>query len=214
MPKRKVDPTKVQGVLKDRMTTNGKRRLKLTADECAALKRQELATTAAYLFLDLDTPRSLSEIAREMDMSIYQVREITKTEEFEIAYNDLFLELGKDPRYKAAQGALADMLPIAMGQLRDILTNPRTPAGTRLKAVEKIMNLNGLENIAPQQSNRQELVEYLVENNINIDAVNIALPDIYQEQMDDVIEAEFDIEKAQEAPSPQLPEGEQDNPEE
>lgn len=214
MPKRKVDPTKVQGVLKDRITASGHRRIKLNKEERAALKRQELATTAAYLFLDLDTPRSLSEIAREMDMSIHQVREITKTEEFEIAYNDLFLELGKDPRYKAAQGALADMLPIAMGQLRDILTNPRTPAGTRLKAVEKIMNLNGLENIAPQQSNRQELVEYLVENNINIDAVNIALPDMYMEQMDNVIEAEFDIEKAQEEPIAQLPEGEQDSPEE
>lgn len=214
MPKRKVDPTNVQGVLKDRMTENGRRRIRLNKEERAMFKRQELATTAAYLFLDLDTPRSLHEIAGEMSLSIHQLRELTKTEEFEIAYNDLFLELGKDPRYKAAQGALADMLPLAMGQLRDILTNPRTPAGTRLKAVEKIMNLNGLENIAPQQSNRQELVEYLVENNINIDAVNIALPEIYQNKMEEVIEAEFDIEKAQVEPTPLLPEGEQDNPEE
>lgn len=214
MSKRKVDPTKVTGVLKDRMTAHGHRRLKLNKAEREALKRQELATTAAYLFLDLDTPRSLTEIAREMDMSIHQVREVTKTEEFDIAYNDLFLELGKDPRYKAAQGALADMLPIAMGQLKDLLTSTRTPAGTRLKAIEKIMNLNGLENIAPQQSNRQELVEYLVENNINIDAVNIALPEMYASQMDEVIEAEFDTEEAQAAPIAQLPEGEQDSPEE
>lgn len=214
MPKRKVDPTKVTGVLKERMTDDGRRRLKLTKAERAALKKQELAQTAAYLFLNLDEPMTLHEMAAEMNMSVHQFREITKTEEFDIAYNDLFLELGKDPRYKAAQGALADMLPIAMGQLRDILTNARTPAGTRLKAVEKIMNLNGLENLQPQQSNRQELVKYLVENNINIDAVNIALPDMYQEQMDEVIEAEFDIEQAQEVPSPQLPEGEQDIPEE
>jgi len=214
MPKRKVDPTKVTGVLRERTTEDGRRRLKLNKEERAILKRQELAQTAAYLFLNLDDPMTLSEMAAEMNMSIHQFREITKTEEFDIAYNDLFLELGKDPRYKAAQGALADMLPLAMQQLREILTGTRTPAGTRLKAVEKIMSLNGLENTQPQQSNRQELVKYLVENNINIDAINITLPEMYQEVVDDVIEAEYDIERAQEEPSPQLPEGEQDNPEE
>ena len=207
MPKRKVE--QVTGVLRERTTEDGRRRLKLTKAEREALKRQEMAQTAAYLFLNLDDPKSLPEMAAEMNMSVHQFRELTKTEEFDIAYNDLFLELGSDPRYKAAQGALADMLPIAMQQLRNILTGTRTPEGTRLKAVEKIMSLNGLENIQPQQSNRQELVEYLVENNINIDAVNIALPEMYQEQMDDIIEAEFDIEQAQAAPNPELPEGEQ-----
>lgn len=210
MTKRKV--TKVTGALAARTDDNGRRRIKLTKAEREALRRQELASTAAFLFLDLDEARTWKQIAEEMELSPHQLRDLTKTEEFDLAYDNLFVELGKDPRYKAAQGALADLLPLAMAQLKNILTGDRTPAGTRLKAVEKIMSLNGMENIAPQASDRQELVQFLVKNEINIDAVGVPLPDMYQEHMDDVIDAEIiqeqENDNSPEEPIPQLPEGE------
>lgn len=206
MSKRKVG--KVTGALAARTDDNGRRRIKLTKAERQELLRNERATAAAYLFLDLTEARTWKQIADEMNLSAHQLRDLTKTEEFDIAYNDLFVELGKDPRYRAAQGALADMLPLAMMELKTLLTNTRTPGGTRLKAIEKIMSLNGLENLQPQQSDRQELVQFLIAKNINIDAVGVPVPDMYMEHIDDVIEAEFATQQANEEAAPALPEGE------
>lgn len=209
MTKRKVE--NVTGALATRIDDRGRRRIKLTKAEREALRRQEMATAAAFLFLDLDQSRTWKEIADEMEISAHQLRDLTKTEEFDVAYNDLFVELGKDPRYRAAQGALADMLPLAMSQLKSLLTDNRTPAGTRLKAIDKVMQLNGLENLQPQQSDRQELVQFLVAKNINIDAVGVPIPEMYMEHMDDVIEAEMqDVpnDNSEEETTPQLPQGE------
>ena len=210
MTKRKV--TKVTGALAERLDGRGRRRIKLTKSERETLRRKELASTAAFLFLDLDEARTWKQIAEEMELSPHQLRDLTKTEEFDLAYDALFVELGKDPRYKAAQGALADLLPLAMAELKHLLTDGRTPAGTRLKAIDKIMTLNGMANLAPQASDRQELVAFLVKNEINIDAVGVPLPEMYQDHMEDVIEAEVIVEQQNdnfpEAPIPQLPEGE------
>lgn len=200
MSKRKVDPDKVSGALAQRTDENGRRHIKLTIRERQALRRQEQATAAAFFFLDLQQSRTWKEIADEMGLSPHQLRDLTKTEEFDTAYNDLFVELGKDPRYKAAQAALADMVPLAVHELKSLLTSPRTPAGTRLKAIEKIISLNGIENIAPQQSNRQELVTFLIKNDINIESVGITLPEMYQDVIDDVIDAEEAVIVANENP--------------
>ena len=211
MTKRKVDPDKVTGALAERTTALGRRRIKLTKAERQALRRKELASTAAFLFLDLDEARTWKQIADEMGLSAHQLRDLTKSEEFDALYNDLFVELGKDPRYKAAQGALADMLPLAMMELKSLVTDTRTPAGTRLKAIDKIMHLNGVENLQPQSSDRQELVQFLINNNINIEAVGVPLPDMYQEQMEEVVDAEFidqTNDNLPEEPTPALPEGE------
>ena len=190
MTKRKVDPEKVTGALAERQTSKG-RRVKLTKAEREAFIRQQRAEHAAALFLDLDEARTWAEIASEMELSPHQLRDLSKTEEFDEAYNRLFAELGHDPRYKAAQGALADMLPLALSELRGLLTNTRTAAGTKLRAIEKVMALNGLENVQPAQSDRQELVTFLVENKIDLSDVKIVLPSEYAEVEGEVVEAEY-----------------------
>lgn len=190
MTKRKVDPDKVTGALAERQTSKG-RRVKLTKAEREAFTRRQRAEQAAALFLDLDEARTWAEIASEMDLSPHQLRDLSKTEEFDEAYNRLFAELGHDPRYKAAQGALADMLPLALGQLRDLLTSTRTASGTKLRAIEKVIALNGLENVQPAQSDRQELVTFLVENKIDLSDVKIVLPSEYAEVEDEVVEANY-----------------------
>jgi hypothetical protein len=214
MTKRKVE--NVTGALAERTDDRGRRRIKLTKAEREQLRRQELASTAAFLFLDLTEARTWKQIADEMNLSAHQLRDLTKTEEFDVAYNDLFVELGKDPRYRAAQGALADMLPLAMTELKNLLTDNRTPAGTRLKAIDKVMALNGVENLQPQQSDRQELVQFLVAKNINIDAVGVPVPDMYMEHMGDVIDAEMvnadtEDDNSLEEATPLLPEGDQED---
>jgi hypothetical protein len=106
----------------------------------------------------------------------------------------LFAELGHDPRFRAVQGALADMLPLAIRELKNLLTLPGTPAGVRLKATEKIMDLNGISKPQQQHSDRQELVWFLVEHKINFEDLAVPVPPEYAEAMrslpDGVVEGE------------------------
>lgn len=189
MSKLKVDTEIVSGALAERQSKKG-RRVKLTKAERDDFIRLQRAERAAALFLDLDEGRTWAEIAEEMEISPHQLRDISKTEEFDTAYNMLFAELGHDPRYKAAQGALADMLPLAIGKLKGLLTGT-IAAGTKLRAIEKVIQLNGLENMQPIQSDRQELVTFLVENKIDLTGIKIVLPTEYVEVEEEVIEAEY-----------------------
>lgn len=162
------------GALKARRTP-AKRRIKLSRSERAALERQKLAEAAAVLFLDLDTPRKYPEIAQELGLSVYQLRELVRTQEFNDAYNNLFPDVGHDPRYKAVRAELGEMLPLAVKTARELLESPRTPAATRWKIAERIMaTSNVLEPV--EQSERKEMVEYLQERGMNIQNLNITLP--------------------------------------
>jgi hypothetical protein len=87
--------------------------------------------------------------------------------------------LGHDPCYKAARGAVGDMLPLAVRELKELLTDNRTSLGVRLKAIERVMVLNGLTE--PQHSDRQELVRFLVEHRISLDNAAIPVPEEYLE---------------------------------
>jgi hypothetical protein len=89
--------------------------------------------------------------------------------------------LGHDPRYKAALGAVGDMLPLAVRELKELRTDGRTPPGVRLKAIERVMVLNGLTEPQPQHSDRQELVRFLVEHKITLEHAAIPVPEEYLE---------------------------------
>jgi hypothetical protein len=188
MTHRKVEPENVTGVLAERTNSKG-RRVKLTKKERQDFIRLQRAEAAAALFLDLDQALTWPQIAEKLEISLHQLKDISKSPEFDEAWNRLFSELGHDPRYKAAQGALADMLPLAITELRTLVSSSRTAAGTKLKAIEKIIALNGLENLQPTQSDRQDLVEFLTNKNINIGEVKITLPEQYA-GLEDEIQAE------------------------
>jgi hypothetical protein len=188
MTKRKVE--QVTGALAERQTSKG-RRVKLTKAEREAFQRQQRAELAAVYFLDLEEGHTWKSIAEAMDISVHQLKEVTKTEEFDEAYNQLFADLGHDPRYRAAQGALADMLPLALGKLKSLISSDQTAGGTKLRAIEKVIALNGLENVQPVQSDRQELVQFLVNNKIDLTSVQIVLPQEYHEAETEIIEGEY-----------------------
>ena len=113
--------------------------------EVTHISSRRTAAAAAALFLDLKENHTWKRIAEELGLSASQLRDLTKTREFDEAYERLFAELGHDPRYRAAQAKISDMLPLAIEKLADLLVSPSTSPGTRLKAIEKVIQLNGLE---------------------------------------------------------------------
>ena len=187
MPKRNTP--EATGLLAER-TKNGRRSIKLTKRERQTLSRQRLATAAAALFLDLDQPRTYKQISEDLEISIHSLKELIKSTEFDEAYNNLMFDLGHDPRYKAARAAIGDMLPQAVAQLQAMIDSPRTAAGVRLRAIEKVFELNGLDE-PTVQSDRNEIVEFLLANKVDIKEVNITIPPEFIDHMGpDVIDAD------------------------
>lgn len=187
MPKRKLKEENVTGVLAERQTADGRRRIKLSQKERQALQRRERAETAAFLFLDLERSRTYTEIAEELGISVNALKDLTKTPEFDKAYNELQPEIGHDPRFRAARTALMDMLPHAIVELKNMLTNPRTPPSVKLKAIEKVLDLNAVD--APDvQNERQEIVQFLIDNRVDARSFGITVPPEYMEAFQQNIE--------------------------
>jgi hypothetical protein len=196
MTRRKLDKAPISGVLEEkRRLPDGRRKITLRKSERQALRRQQRAEAAAALFLDLDNHRTWAEIAEVLEISPAQLKDLTKTPEFDTAYNMLFAEIGHDPRYRAAQGQIADMLPLAVRELKSLLTNPNTAAGVRLRAVKEILALNGLTEPQIAQSDRQELAKFLNEHEVNFQQNNaVIVPPGYMEkfaELNDVVEGQI-----------------------
>ena len=186
MSRPKLEDVETNGVLAERRLPDGRRRITLRRAEREALQRQERAEAAAALFLDLKENHTWKQIAEELGLSASQLRDLTKTREFDEAYERLFAELGHDPRYRAAQAKISDMLPLAIEKLADLLVSPNTSPGTRLKAIEKVIQLNGLEGQKQDKSDRQEIIAFLQQNNINLGSMGIAVPAEYEEALEAV----------------------------
>jgi hypothetical protein len=200
MSRPKLKDTSPTGPLDERRLPDGRRKIKLRKAERQQLLRNQLAEAAAALFLDLEEERTWAEIAQELQISPTQLRDLTKSPEFNEAYCALFAELGHDPRFRAAQASLSDLLPVAILQLRKILTQPSTSAGVRLRAVEKVLQLNGLKEPEQQASDRKALAEFLVTHNIRLESVGMYVPKEYEEAYSDVVDGEV-AEPPEELPS-------------
>lgn len=179
MPKKKLEDTEITGALAENRMEDGRRRIKLTGDQRVELLDRQQAEAAAAMFLDLEEAHKWPQIADELGISVHQLKELVKTPLFDEVYNAMFAELGHDPRYKAAQGALTNMLPAAMRTLQDLMLNTRTPATVRLRAVEKIIDLVGLEAVPADEYNRKALIELLQGARINVEELNIGVPAEY-----------------------------------
>jgi len=181
----------VTGVLANRVKS-GKRRLMLTKDERKELKHQQLVERAVALFLDLETPHTWKQMSELLGISQPALKDLTKTQEFMDAYSAFYVELGHDPRLKAAQGSIADMLPTAINALRNLLTDPLTKDTVKLNVIREIIRLNGMGAPESKNNDRQELAEFLKGAGVNIQQMNVALPPDYIAHMkpSDVVEAQ------------------------
>ncbi len=186
-----MKPEDIPRTLDERRTSDGKRKLMLTQKERDVLARHQLIERAVSLYLDLEDARSQREIAQELDLTVKQLKVLTQSEEFKLIYEEYFSELGHDPRLKATRAGLVDLLPLAYSRFRGILESPQTPATVLLKAVEKVLDLNGVKPQSARVSDRKELAEFLGKNKLELTQININIDDEYQEALSEVIEGSF-----------------------
>jgi len=147
--------------LEQRQTTDGRRLLQLNNDEREAFAVREQTERAVMLFLDLTTGHTYPQIAAELEISVKQLKVLTRTALFEEIYNEHFEQLGHDPRLKVAEAKLGDLLPVAVAELQTLLTARATPAAVKMKAIERILEYNGVKPQKAGESSRRELADFL-----------------------------------------------------
>jgi hypothetical protein len=188
--KKKLDETNIKGALAGRVRADGKRRLQLVASEKKTFKRAQLVEAAVALFLDLEHDKDWNEMAFELGIPLIALKTLTKTDEFMECYSEHFAELGHDPRLRATQAALVDMLPQAVRELRELLSC-NSPS-VKLSAIKEIIRLNGIDQPKTAANDRSELAEFLKNAGVNLTQVNqITVPPEYAQAVRDTIDATF-----------------------
>lgn len=155
--------------------------------------RQAFIQVAVRMFLRFDEGVTRSEIGEHLSMSEDQLKKLTKSDDFIDAYNEYFLELRSHPVIKAVQSKIVeDLLPQAYQVFDQILRDKRAPASVRLKAAMEVMDKSGVKAVDPEVSNRRELADFLGKNEVNINTVNVNIPEEfrdYQEKIDQRVQA-------------------------
>lgn len=198
MPRPSLEDTPTTGVFEEggeRRHADGRRNIKLTRDERSIMLRQRLAESAAYLFLDLEKGHTWAEIAEELEITLPQLKSLTKTAEFDAAYNQLYAEIGHDPRYRATIAQITDMLGLATKTIRDILIDESVAGGVRLRAVDMVYEVAGIRAPEGAQSERKALANFLKEHGLHPDQ-RVEVPQEYDDAMEhynvEIIEGEVE----------------------
>jgi hypothetical protein len=193
MGRPKKNPESV-GVLAERQHPDGRRKIKLRNSERAALEQRRLIEGAVALFLDTEVGRTWAEIAEELHISPQKLRDITKSEEFERAYDLMFAEVGHDPRYKAAQGALMDLITPAIAELRNIITSRGPSPATKVKAIELALKVAKLELKTPEDSDRTDIMKWVFEHKATVTVPAEFLDAAQKYGLENVVEGQFQAE--------------------
>ena len=175
----KASELEMTGPLANR--SRGKHRaIKLRKEEKEIFLFKQKCERAVAMFLNLEADYKWVDIARELGMSVPALHDLTKTEEFQEIYGQYFEDLGRDPRLKSAQAAIADLVPLAVKTMKEILVDPSASSASRLKAAETVFKMAGVERVAPQESDKSELQNFLLGRGINVEQVNVQLPPALQ----------------------------------
>jgi len=160
--------------LEQRTDARGRRRVTLTRREREDLRRHELIEAAVALYQDLETHRTVQEMADELGITKKMLKDLTHHEDFIAVYNDHFQELGHDPRLMRIREAFSDLMPLAYAEFEKLITNNRTPPTTKLKAILKLFDYCGMKPAQLKGSDRRELAEFLTEAaTVNLTQVNV-----------------------------------------
>jgi hypothetical protein len=189
----KMNEIQVTGVLAERTNSRGQRMIKLRKAERKEFLHQRRIEKAVALFLDLEADHNWQEIADQVGISVMGLKDMTKTKEFMDVYSRNFVELGHDPRLRATQAAIADMLPSAVRELRELITGLSTPT-VRLAAIKEVLRLNGLDKVQDKSSDRDELARFLKESGAQItinNQQNNILPQDFQQNIAAYTEGRF-----------------------
>jgi hypothetical protein len=119
-------------------------------------------------------PRKWSEVAEELNISLDTLKNLTRGELFQQKYDLLMAELGHDPRYKAVQAGMADLLPVALRQLDGLIRTG--PPQVKMQAIKFLFETAGVKIKPPDESDdRQKLAEFLQGANITQNNLTITL---------------------------------------
>lgn len=183
MPPRKrklMEEIEDKGVFAERVNPSGRRMITLREGERKELLKTRQIERSIALFLDLEDKHTWEQIAQECGLSVRGLKDLTKTEEFIDLYSQYYADLGHDPRLKATQAQIADMLPDAIKAIKDILSDANAPASARIKAAFSIMDKAGIQTPTQGNSDRTELTDFLLKANVNIENVTVnVLPQEY-----------------------------------
>jgi hypothetical protein len=145
----------------------------LSKEERKELLYRRKVEKCVALFLDLDHDRTWANIAQEMGVSVNTVYKITKTELFQNLYNEHYVELGHDPRLRAYQQSIVDMVPKAIRTINELMMDASVSGGVRLNAAKEIMRLAGVEAVQSKQNDKSELQKFLSDKGISVDAIDV-----------------------------------------
>jgi hypothetical protein len=160
--------------------------------------QEALAKRCAELFLSIDDNFSRGAVAKTLGMSENQLRRFTRSEVFQNAYNELFVNVTEDPMPKTVQLMIQEqLLPEAMKVLRKELTDDEVPWSVKQKARQDVFKLSGIEQVERKENDRAEAAKFLAEVGVvnTGDSYNIIIPPEFTKAMEkfgisEVIDAE------------------------
>lgn len=219
--RRKMDAIETTGALAERIQPDGKRAIMLRNGERTELQRQRLVEGAVARFLDLERSWSWQQIADDLGITISMLKDLTTSPDFNDIWNQHFIELGHDPRYRRVHDELGNMLPTAVREMKMMLESAETPPTVKLKVIENIFKLNGVSGPKGAATDRNELTKFLQDAGLEVNAtqVNIAVPPSYMDQVqkymghtpdEDVVEGDAHELPCEEAQAPCSPTYKQD----
>jgi len=194
MPLRELPEPK--GPLAERTTVDGRRRLKLNKDEKANIQLMQKVNDLVPMILTLEDSLTYQEMAEKMNMTVPEMKNLMRTEEFQDAYNEYYIQLGHDPRVEYVQSRIVELLPAVFTQMQRAMTSDEVPWTARWQIMSKVLELSGIEKPQNIQNDRKEIEKFLSDRVESGDNIQISIPTSYMEAMqkykdgEDVVEDE------------------------
>jgi hypothetical protein len=159
-----------------------RRHLNLNQGERTELARQETIEQVTALFLDLEHDHTWQEIADTVGLSVSALKRLTATGEFQTVYDEARATVGHDPRLKAVQSSLADLLPAARRRLEKIIVAGQDDR-TAMRAIEKLFNWTGVD-AGVAQDDPTAFANFLNRHNVTVEGdlniLQVAVPPEFQ----------------------------------
>lgn len=143
---------------------------------------------------DLDFAKSWreSEIAEELGLNANALKRLRRSEEFVSAYNVLFGERRRDPRLRATEEKLVDMLPDWVNTLHDMIVGKGVSDATRLGALKLYQSVVDIKVQTGGDDDAEEWKKMLMGANVETLNINFQVPPEYAKGVE-VFEGEVRI---------------------
>jgi hypothetical protein len=172
-----------------------RRHLSLTQGERAGLVGQRQIEEAVSYFLDLDTDRTVKQIAEGMGLSVSALKRLTMKPEFQNVYDEALMQLGHHPRLQALSANLPELLPLAYNALKSILVGQRVAATAKVQAIKLLFDTVGVGKQIIEED-PTALHNFIGQSGITVQGnavvnVNLPIPAEYQAAFERLMGAEM-----------------------